>query len=107
MAILLNLVKLLKIRQRLIQAFVRRQNTRGFANFKKLKKSKKKWNWVGGSRSHLDTKNWKLVQKNVASVQFAPAWRCTWRHVMCMHAAFYPVFCDFVIVGALHVLRFG
>ena len=30
-----------------------------------------------------------------------------WRLKVCMHAAFYPVFCDFVIVGPLHVLRFG
>ena len=27
-----------------------------------------------------------------------PAWQCTWRHVMCMHAAFSPVFCDSIAV---------
>ena len=75
---------------------------RGFAKLKKIPKIKKKL--VGGSRSHLDKK--KLENRSkikfCASVQFAPAWRCTWRLKVFMHAAFHPVFCDFVIV-----LRFG
>ena len=48
--------------------------------------------------SHLDKKNWKMSKKKVLRRQFAPAWQCTWCHVMCMHAAFYPVFCDSIAV---------
>ena len=76
-------------------------DVRGFA---KLKKFQKKFGsgWVGPGPIWIK-KKWKIVQKeSFASVQFAPAWRCMWRLKVCMHAAFYPVFCDFVIV-----LRFG
>ena len=38
------------------------QPLRGFAKLKKFKKSLNNLE-VGGSRSHLDKKNWKIVQK--------------------------------------------
>ena len=50
-----------------------KRGVRGFAKLKKFQKSKKNWKWVGGSRAHLDKKNWKIVQKqSFASVQFVP-----------------------------------
>ena len=49
---------------------------------------------VGGSRSHLDNFFW----ENRPKIKFCV---CTIRP--CLAVAFYPVFCDFVIV---HVLRF-
>ena len=54
---------------------------KGLCKVKKFQKSQKNWKWVGGSRSHSDKNNWKIFQKqSFASVQFAPAWLCTWRH---------------------------
>ena len=75
----------------------------GYTGLCKVKKKFKNpniiWKLVGGSRSHLDKKKLENCPKSsFASVQFAPALRCTWRIKVRMLAAFYPVFCDFVIV---------
>ena len=79
---------------------------RGFAKLKINPKSKKKIGsgWVGPGLIWIE----KIIGKSSKNKDLRlyytipPAWRCTWRHVMCMLAAFYPVFRDFVIV-----LRFG
>ena len=60
----------------------------GFAKLKKFQKSQKKIEVVGGSRSHSDkTKLENRPKISFASVQFAPAWRCTWRLKVYMHAS--------------------
>ena len=56
-----------------------RECAKGLCKVKKIPKIPKKIGsgWVGGSRSHSDKKNWKIVQKqSFASVQFVPKVFC-------------------------------
>ena len=70
----------------------------GLRGFAKLKKSKN--NLEEGGLILIIKKNWKIVQKVKFCVcTIPPAWGWTWRHVMCMHAAFIPY--------SVIVLRFG
>ena len=59
---------------------------RGFAKLKKFQK-KIGSGWVDPGAIRIK-KIGKSSKKSVASVQFAPAWRCTWRLKVCMHSAF-------------------